>query len=256
LLEPPPSETRQQLKRLATDCQWPELLAAAETVMSTSGGRAWLDLQRYVVRACGELGSSYEPIARAVVSELRALLTDLPEFPNWCFADDTPVANPETQSWLREQVLQPQAAEDTLAPIHREGQESGRPSEETERAIPDAQELAMQAAHAGRTEEAIAILTREAAQGHSGRCRFQRRTQLAALCLSIGQEAMAYPILQELAEEIERRKLHEWETPDVIAHPLTLLFRCLHKLNGNVEERQRVYRQICRLDPVQALTLK
>jgi hypothetical protein len=30
----------------------------------------------------------------------------------------------------------------------------------------------------------------------------------------------------------------------------------LHKLNGNVEERQKVYRQICRLDPVQALALK
>ena len=114
----------------------------------------------------------------------------------------------------------------------------------------------MQAAHAGRIEEAIGILTREAAQEHSGRARFQRRIQLAALCLTIGQEAVACPILQELAEEIERRKLYEWEAPDVVAHPLTLLFRCLHKLNGNAEERQRVYRQICRLDPVQALALK
>jgi type VI secretion system protein ImpA len=254
LLEPPPSQTRQQLKRLALDSQWAELLEAGELVMSTPSGRAWLDLQRYVVKACEELGSSYEPIAKAVLAELRVLLADLPEFPQWTFADDTPVANPETQSWLHERVLQPQSAGlDNVMPVERKEQEAGGPSE---RAVPDAQELAMQAVRAGHTEEAIAILTREAAQERSERARFQRRTQLAALCLTIGQEAVAYPILQELAEEIERRKLYDWEAPEVVAHPLTLLFRCLHKLNGNVEERQKVYRQICRLDPVQALALK
>ncbi len=252
--EPPPSQTRQELKRLALDSQWAQLLEAAELVMSTPSGRAWLDLQRYVVKACGELGSSYEPIAKAVLAELRALLADFPELPQRTLADDTAVANPETQSWLCEHVLQPQAAShDMLMQAEGEDKESGGPSEQ---AIPDAQELAVQAAHAGRIEEAVGILTREAAQEHSGRARFQRRIQLAALCLTIGQEAVACPILQELAEEIERRKLYEWEAPDVVAHPLTLLFRCLHKLNGSAEERQRVYRQICRLDPVQALALK
>jgi hypothetical protein len=41
----------------------------------------------------------------------------------------------------------------------------------------------------------------------------------------------------------------------MLAHPLVLLFRCLSKLDSEPEERQRVYARICRLDPIQALSV-
>src|SRR6266571_3309005 len=50
LLEPPPSETRQTLKKLGLEGQWSELLEGAEAAMSLPCGRGWLDLQRYTVR--------------------------------------------------------------------------------------------------------------------------------------------------------------------------------------------------------------
>jgi len=45
------------------------------------------------------------------------------------------------------------------------------------------------------------------------------------------------------------------ETDLVCAHPLVLLLRCLNKLDSSPEERQKVYSRICRLDPIQALSV-
>ena len=77
--------------------------------------------------------------------------------------------------------------------------------------------------------------------------------QLANVCLDTGHELIAYPILKELAQEIERRKLEEWESPASLANSLALLFRCLDKMGGEAAEKDEIYQRICRLDPVQAL---
>ncbi len=71
----------------------------------------------------------------------------------------------------------------------------------------------MQAARSGRAQDGIELLMRELAQEHSGRGRFHRKVQLSQLCVSTGHENIALPILQELAAEIERRKLEDWESP-------------------------------------------
>jgi type VI secretion system protein ImpA len=94
----PPSEVRVQLKRLASAAQWRELLDAAEQAMSADYGRAWLDPQRYAVKACEQLG--YEAVARALKSELKCLLADYPDLPLSVLSDDTGTANPETTAWL------------------------------------------------------------------------------------------------------------------------------------------------------------
>jgi type VI secretion system protein ImpA len=247
LLEAPPGEIRQQLKRLAMEANWTDVLETAETAMAMPCGRGWLDLQRYAGRACYELGSWYDPIALAVKSSVRSLLHDFPDLPQMTLMDDTPCANAETVAWLKE--LAP--AEGTApAPVFvPEASSEAGPD-----AAPDVGELALQAAAAGRPQEGIELLSREISRERSGRARFQRKVQLAQLCLSIGREAIAYPILNDLAQEIEQRRLDEWEAPDAVAHPLALLFRCLDKLQGNPEEKQRLYHRICRLDPVQAMS--
>ena len=76
---------------------------------------------------------------------------------------------------------------------------------------------------------------REMGQERSGRGRFHRKVQLSQLCVSTGHENIALPILQELAAEIERRKLEDWESPDLVARPLALLYQCLGKSGGDAE---------------------
>jgi hypothetical protein len=53
---------------------WKQVLETAETAMSQGFGRGWLDIQRYAIRACDELG--YKNAAKALRSELKALLAD------------------------------------------------------------------------------------------------------------------------------------------------------------------------------------
>jgi type VI secretion system protein ImpA len=253
MLAAPPSEARQSLKRLGLEGNWTEVLETAETVMGMGCGRGWLDLQRYVGRACYELGSYYDPIRIAVISAVRALLADYPQLPDLTMMDDTPTANAETHAWLKENVLTTASAQlehaSSYQPADGTGPEPGSP------APPDTFDLAMQAARSGRAQEGIEMLMREMLQERSGRARFQRKVQLTQLCVSTGHEAVAFPILQELAAEIDRRKLEDWECADVLAQPLALLYRCLVKNDVNGDERQKLYSWICRLDPLQAMRI-
>jgi len=60
-LAAPSTEVRTSLKQMAAAGAWPEVLELCESAMSTECGRAWLDLQRYAVRASEELGYAALP---------------------------------------------------------------------------------------------------------------------------------------------------------------------------------------------------
>ena len=254
MLAAPATEIRQNLKKLSLESNWSELLEGCETAMGMECGRGWLDLQRYSARACYELGSYYEPIRQAVISSLRALLADYPRLLEMTLMDDTPTANGETQAWLKEEVLPKPAAETAAEPAYVAASFPPAAAPASAEVPPDTFDLAMKEARAGRPQAGIEMLMREMMQERSGRARFQRKAQLAQLCAIIGHTAIAYPILQELAAEIERRRLEDWEAADMIAQPLALLYKCMDKSAGP-EERQKLYSWICRLDPLQALTV-
>ena len=241
----PPPEIRQNLRRARMESQWTEVLETSETAMGMECGRGWLDLQRYVVLACQELGGYYEPIRRAVVAELGMLLEVYPQLPELTMMDDMPAANAETQAWIRKQVVRPA----------ERGAEEAEPSPNG--AAPPSRwfEVAMQAAKSNRPEISKALLAKELARESCGRGRFQRRVQLAQLCEAAGNEAMALSLYQEAAAEIEEKHLEEWEAREVLTHALGLLYRCLVK-SGASDEKDQVYERICRLDPMEALKLE
>jgi type VI secretion system protein ImpA len=258
LLEAPPTEKRTLIKKMSMEGDWAGVLENSEQAMSLSCGRGWLDLQRYAVRACESLGSEYEPVASGIRSGLKALLADYPDLLNSSLMDDTPAANAETQTWFKESIFPSPAGSAPSEPEFASTAMSSRlPSENAngEKAA-DGIELAMKAARAGKVQEAIGILTREMNNERTGRGRFQRHIQLANIFLATKHEAIAYPILVELAEEIERRKLEEWEEAAIVAQPLALLYRCAEKLGRDDAEKEKIYQKLCRLDPGQALALR
>jgi type VI secretion system protein ImpA len=249
LLEAPPTGARQALKKAANDSDWQQVLELGESALGFPCGRGWLDLQRYVFRAANELG--YYQVAAAIRAEVNGLLADYPALRQATLLDDTPAANPETQAWLDEIAPARPAAEAAYAPPPME--EASRAALDGKPETIDANDLALQAARSGRPQEAIEILTREAMAEKSGRGRFQRRLQLAQLCMSLGHERIAHPILEQLASEIDSRGLEGWEASSAVAQPLALLYRCLEKLDTAPDLKQKVYDRICRLDPLQAL---
>ena len=102
-LPAPSPDVRTTLRSSAAAKNWKRVLEAAEGAMGTSVGRGWLDLQRYSINACDELG--YTAVAAALRSELKAFLHDFPQLPAATLNDDTGTANPDTLAWLRKEGL-------------------------------------------------------------------------------------------------------------------------------------------------------
>lgn len=261
LAEAPPSETRVLLKRLVNEINWDQVIEAGESAMAQPCGRAWLDLQRYVARACRFSG--YNEPANAIAAELRAFLQEYPQILDWTLSDDTPAANAETREWLREEkivggVTAPVKAEAPPPPSSTMWEPEPPPrgsANTTVEAPPDAYDLAVDAARSGRVNEAVGLLQAEMQAARSGRDRFVRKTQLVQVCLASGNEAIALPILRDLVAEIERRRLEEWEESELIAQPLHLLYGCLNRMGTNGAETQELYARLCRVDPARALVL-
>lgn len=255
ILEAPPTELRQQIKRLAIAKRWTELLEAGEQAMAQPGSRAWLDLQRLSVTACNALGPDYEPIAKAIQSELRALLNDLPDLLDATLLDDTPAANPETKAWLHalaEPVALP-PTEETETPEAAPIPVNGIPT--WLKSATDAYSLAKDALAAGQEEKAFAIMRAEIARQRSGRRRFRRTMQMVELAVTAGKDALAQPLLEDISAMIENHKLDAWEDPEQVASDLIRLMRHSKKIQGNAGEKQKLFERICRLDPVQALNV-
>ncbi len=252
LLEPPPTEVRQSSKQLAMESEWQQVLDVIESAMSLPCGRGWLDAQRYAVRAATELG--YEQVAAAIRSELNALLLDYPDLPEATLMDDTPTANQETRNWLKEIAPAAASAGDMGYQQPAEDEIDGGSSAESGADKPaDAYELAKDALSERRGDDALEILFNAAEVERSGRGRFQRRLQLAEVCLAAGNARIAQPVLEHLASEIDGHALEGWESATLLARVFALMYKCLDQLGADEEAKQKVYDRVCRLDARQAL---
>ena len=249
-LEAPPTELRRHLKKLLLDKKYAELLDAAESAMALPCARAWLDLQRFVVEACDGLGSGYEAIARAIRSELKALITDIPQLLDATLMDETPAANAETRAWLVMLTQAPAGSPSAAYPASSEASNGlgskwpGQPA--------DAYAQALVALRNGQERRAFEILQQDIARKRSGRERFRRRMQLVEICATTNKPNIAQPILDDVAAAIEAHKLDEWEDPGMVASALATLMKMSVKIQADKAAQQKLFERICRLDPAQA----
>ena len=249
-LAAPPTQVRTKLKGFLLDSKWAELLAAAEGVMASAHGRGWLDLQRYVLTACSNLGSEYDNVANGIRGALASLLHDIPDLVNATLMDDTPTANSETRTWLRNELSGVDAAPTVEVPADQgEGPVVPADGKRTR----DAYDRAMMEVRAGRPEKGVELLMREVAQEKSERAKFLRRAQVAGIMVDAGMEEVALPILRDLLQHVETHQLETWEAGETVARPLSLLQRCLVKAEGESEQARDLYLRVCRLDPMQAM---
>ena len=255
----PPTETRQALRRLANESNWDELGQLCLKTMAEPCGRVWLDLQRYAWRAASE---SWRPnLAQAIAGTVRSLLTDVPQIRTMMMDDDTPAANAETLQWIDSEILPPPPEpEQAYVPEPEPEAAYQAPAytseARTEDAPPDIYEAAVGVLKRGRVSEAISMLVRDSELQPSGRMRFQRRVQMAQLCLMADQGSVAYPVLRDLSSEIERRALDTWESAELLSLPLSLLLQCLGQRNASEQDKEIIFERLCRLDPQAALTVR
>ena len=127
---------------------------------------------------------------------------------------------------------------------------------DAESAVETVHETALNLLRGGRPGDAIALMVRDAETQSSGRMRFRRRLQMAQMCVSAGYEDVAYAVLDDLTQEIDRRQLDTWESSELLAPPLALLLKCL---SGKAEangRREAVFTRLCRIDPNAAMSAR
>ena len=246
LLAAPPTDVRTNLKEHLLDGEWEELLEAAEEVMATPYGRGWLDLQRYVITACDELGGDYDAVGWCIRSALRSLLRDLPRLPELTLMDDSPTANRETRSWLREEGILEGDEE-------AEGDGEPPPTRRATRSQRGARERARQKLRSGDPDGAIRLLMSQVEKEKSERARFLGLSEATRIMVETGREGVAMPILRDMLQEIEEHGLEDWEDGETVALPLGLLYHCIDELEGDTPQKEELYERVCRLDPMQAL---
>jgi type VI secretion system protein ImpA len=116
--------------------------------------------------------------------------------------------------------------------------------------VPDAYQMALEA---GNAQEAMRILNRDLARQPSGRARFQRRLQMARVCFDHGQFGLAHLFLEQLQFLVAEQKLETWETGEMVASALALLYKCKIQRGEDPSGLEELYNRIAMLDPVQAL---
>lgn len=251
-LPAPSAAIRAQLKAFVRNSEWKELLEASEQALSDPKCCAWLDLQRYVVSACRELGGEFDRIGQVLSVSLAQLVRDWPELTSYELEDGTNPANDESRKWLDELRRRAEPPAPEASPVRIAA--APAPDDETSDSS-DLYRMAWEASENGRDAEAIDILSIGAREASSGRMRHLRRLQLAELCLHIKARGIARMLLEDLVAESESRRLSEWEDAEAAIKP----FRLLHStLGDSVEDRTRkgaLLVSICRIDPAAAMEL-
>jgi type VI secretion system protein ImpA len=255
----PSSETRQMLRRLASEGDWAGLLEQAEEAIGRPEGCAWLDAHRYALVAMASGDVDRSAAARAARSLLRAVLGDFPELAEAELGDGTPTANAETRAWLKEEGLTgPASGTSAMAyePPFSAATSASAGAEEASDAPPDVWDEALAMARGGRAAEGVERLRRAMNAAANGRERFVRKLQMAELCLLSNRPRVALPLAEDLARQIDEFHLEQWEDDQLCARAWAALYRCLRHAgddNGAAERTQHVFTRLCRLDINQAM---
>jgi type VI secretion system protein VasJ len=243
---PPPAEQREQLATLAQNARWPALVDAAEAALVRQ--RLWLDLHRHTAQALAGLGDGHARAREAVVLGLRALLARLPAIASLSFEDGTPLADPQTRTWIAEEVL-PRATPPAPAP-------GAAPAAG---AAPGADAAALAAARkqlaGGKIAEALATLRSLEAASPDGRGRFRVRLELAKAAAGAGLKAVARATYDELDREVVAHRLEDWE-PALASEVLKGAIAATRALGSDPRAVKDAlvsqYQRLCRLDPAAA----
>src|SRR5262249_48951495 len=138
---------------------------------------------------------------QAVLGEVAGLLRRLPEWPGLMASDGSPLAGPETRSWIDGEVGAAGGGGGGGAAAGREGAGGG------------ANRMAggRRAGAGGTRAEALAVSQLAAAASPTGLARFTTRLETAELAAGAGQPVLARAIYEDLDREMTQRGLETWD---------------------------------------------
>ncbi|HEX7030711.1 MAG TPA: type VI secretion system protein TssA, partial [Gammaproteobacteria bacterium] len=203
----------------------------------------WLDGQHLSWRALASLPDAAEA-ADAVLAETLHFVERLPAMLELTFSDGTPFANDATRMWL----------EEARGAESNDGAAKASAGEWI-----DAFKKARTKAAKGELPKAVTEMQAGLATARSAEERFHWRLSMAELLAGAGQTGIAAALLESLAEEIERRKLDEWQ-PALAAAVFTQMVNCYRKESSGKKPNPdaagklvEAHARLSRVDPAAAL---
>lgn len=256
LQQPPSVELRMALKKASREGNGQLLLEESLRALARPCGAGWLDLHRYVWNASREAG--YQAIADSVLDVVRVMLRQDSSLTESLFDDDTPKAGQETKQWIEAEVLLPDKIASTPQKIAAPEMTvpSPLPMGSAEQTLVQEKDLYSEAealAAEGNLVSSIQLLMQDAAANTARRVSFQRRQQVARLCLVRGQKTVACRLLEQLLAEADEHKLELWEGPHLVGEVIAML---LQSLDEPEELKTALLARLCQIDPARALSLE
>jgi type VI secretion system protein VasJ len=265
-----------RLEELLRDEEWESLVIECETVFterfdSAGGGCFCLDIQRFLSIALKELSSkadeggdtrkkaAYDAVNKLILQETAFLVERYPWISEIYYSNETPFVDGQTKNWI-EKTVKP-VLKTAAGP--QQGVPTGGGSADGDPKISEDYEKAMDLVAKEKLVEAVDLLQTGINTEASRKGLFQRRLNLASLCMDAAQPGMARPVLEQLDEEIDRLSLDQWE-PSLCVQVWYQLKRCYQDLMSKQEAQgsdgvyrekaDKVFEKICRLDIRAALT--
>jgi len=248
---PPEAEIENRITEQFKAGLWENVLKNAEAEFQI-GDPLWLDLQRYVCVAMGNLGPAYDAARQVVVAMLSGLVRRLgPGLFDLKFTDGRPLCSGETRMWIEAEVAPPAS-----------GKSGGAGSAMSNGKLTEATDKARKLAGSGKLADAVKELQDGLTTCTQRRDRLLWRLRIAQICCDAARVQMAAPLLEECRDEVVRHNIGEWE-PSLAIEVAQGLYRCRKALlpggdKSTPQELQGVresYAWLCQLDPLAALNV-
>ena len=169
----------------------------------------------------------------------------MPALPTLAFNDGSAMADPQTVTWLADEV----------APKPGAASGAGAAGEKADPFV-EALAAARKQLGAGQVGEALAAMQAAVAGSPAGRARFRARLEVARACAGAGLVVIARSLYEELDRELVAHQLDDWE-PALAALCLKGLVASTRALAKDPrvtagEQLLKQYQRLCRLDPAAA----
>jgi type VI secretion system protein ImpA len=239
-------ELRDALQRAQQHGAWAELLTRSLAALALPGATSWLDLHRYIFLSSSALG--YLQLSACVLDWVQSAQGRHSTWDQDFFEDDTPAANEATRAWLAGLGPGRQASQ----VVQHAGKSNGSSAKDL---FTEAEELAA----SGDLVGSVQMLMEDAASGTARRLSFQRRLQVARLCLVSGQPQVALRLLQKMLTECDTHQLALWEGAQIVGEVLGLLLQSQKASAEDVDQdpadSKELLSRLFELDPARALAL-
>ncbi len=227
-----------ELQQLGSAGHPEALLTLCENLFLEAGGHLLLDLQRAAFEAAQGMGRS--DLAEFIAEQSVSLLRRLPELAGLQFENGHPFADMNTRSWIEER----------LAPATATTEERGAWEQELEVLLESGRQLLRKK----QLPAALGLL--KGCPVHNEKQRLHLQLAKARLCLEGGRAEVALPVLEDLADQVERQSLSTWDPSlaiDIWKQQLEASQACLKKASGEDKATlmatvSRLKRLICRTD--------